>query len=138
MPILLSRMATIPLEDNFTDIIGKAQRGFNLTDDQLAQRAAVSVHELGRIQSGKLDLESLQREFPEYLSNARGKGLMCAFDFKDTALRDKVIAAAYEEGVVVIASGPASIRFRPPLVVTKEAIAEGLEKLRTSVRKSIG
>jgi 4-aminobutyrate aminotransferase-like enzyme len=37
----------------------------------------------------------------------------------------------------VIASGPSSIRFRPPLVISKESLAEGLEKLRTSIRKSI-
>jgi len=56
---------------------------------------------------------------------------------RDGTLRDKVIGTAYEKGVIVIASGPASIRFRPPLVVSKEAIAEGLEKLRSSVKKSI-
>ncbi len=82
-------------------------------------------------------LEGMQREFPDHVSNARGKGLMCAFDLRDGALRDKVIASAYEQGVIVIASGPTSIRFRPPLVITKEALAEGLEKLRSSIRKSI-
>jgi L-lysine 6-transaminase len=63
---------------------------------------------------------------------------MCAFDLKDGALRDQVIAKTYEEGVIVIGSGPNSIRFRPPLVITKAALAEGLEKLRGSIRKSIG
>jgi len=82
-------------------------------------------------------LEGMQRELPDHVSNARGKGLMCAFDLRDGAFRDKVIATAYEQGVIVIASGSTSIRFRPPLVVTKEAIAEGLEKLRTSIKKSI-
>lgn len=83
-------------------------------------------------------LESLTKEFPDHLSNARGKGLMCAFDFRSAALRDQVIATAYEEGVVVIGCGASTIRFRPPLVVSKEALAEGLEKLRASVKKSIG
>ena len=82
-------------------------------------------------------LEAMMREFPDTVPNARGKGLMCAFDFSSTELRDKVIAKAYEDGVIVIASGPTSIRFRPPLVVTKEAIAEGLEKLRASIKKAI-
>ena len=37
-------MTTIPLEDNFNDILGKAQRGFKLSDDQLKnQLAARSV-----------------------------------------------------------------------------------------------
>ncbi len=102
-----------------------------MAEEKLLENAVVRGQEL------LTGLESLQREFPDHLSNARGKGLMCAFDFRDAPLRDKVIAAAYEEGVVVIASGPTSIRFRPPLVITKEAIVEGLEKLRTSIRKSI-
>jgi len=102
-----------------------------MAEEKLLENAATRGQEL------LMGLESLQREFPDHLSNARGKGLMCAFDFKDTTLRDKVIGGAYEEGVIVIASGPTSIRFRPPLVVTKEAIAEGLEKLRNSIKKSI-
>ncbi len=55
------RMATIPLEDNFTDIIGKAQRGFKLSDDQLAERAGIAVNELGRIQSGKVEEEVIRK-----------------------------------------------------------------------------
>src|SRR5437660_12799024 len=54
-------MTTIPLEDNFTDIIGKAQRGFKLSDDQLAARAGIAVNELGRIQSGKAEDEIIRK-----------------------------------------------------------------------------
>ncbi|HEY6572077.1 MAG TPA: L-lysine 6-transaminase [Candidatus Eisenbacteria bacterium] len=83
-------------------------------------------------------LESLVKEFPEHVMNARGKGLMCAFDLRDGALRDKVTAKAYEEGVVVLGCGPQSIRFRPSLIISKTEIAEGLEKFRSSIRKAIG
>jgi glyoxylase-like metal-dependent hydrolase (beta-lactamase superfamily II) len=54
-------MATIPLEDNFNDIIGKAKRGFSLSDDQLAERAGVSINELGRIESGKAEVEIIRK-----------------------------------------------------------------------------
>ena len=83
-------------------------------------------------------LEGLVKEFPEHVMNARGKGLMCAFDLRDGALRDQVISNAYGEGVVVLGCGPTSIRFRPPLVISKEEIAQGLEKFRTSIKKAIG
>ena len=82
-------------------------------------------------------LESLAKEFPNHISNARGKGLMCAFDLKTGELRDKVVSKAYEEGMVVLGCGPQSIRFRPPLVIKKDELAEGLEKLRTSIKKAI-
>ncbi len=103
-----------------------------MAEERLLENAAARGTELLQ------GLESLVRDFPDHVSNARGKGLMCAFDLRDGALRDQVIAKAYEEGVVTIGCGPSSIRFRPPLVITKEALAEGLEKLRSSIRKSIG
>src|SRR5262245_60413617 len=83
-------------------------------------------------------LEGLVKEFPEHVMNARGKGMMCAFDLRDGALRDQVISNADGEGVVVLGCGPTSIRFRPPLVITKDEIAQGLEKFRTSIKKAIG
>ena len=83
-------------------------------------------------------LESLVKEFPEHVMNARGKGLMCAFDLRDAQLRDKITAKAYEEGVVILGCGSQSIRFRPSLIIGKAEVAEGLEKFRTSIKKAIG
>jgi len=83
-------------------------------------------------------LEALVKEFPEHVMNARGKGLMCAFDLRDGALRDQVIANAYEENVVVLGCGPTSIRFRPSLIISKAEVAEALEKFRKSIKKAIG
>src|SRR5262245_25425373 len=103
-----------------------------MAEERLVENAA------GRGAELLAGLESLAREFPEHVSNARGKGLMCAFDLRDGSLRDAVIEKAYEENVVVLGCGPRSIRFRPPLVISKEEIATGLEKFRTSIRKAIG
>ncbi len=46
-------MARIPLEDNFTDVINKAQRGLKLSDTNLAERAAVSPQDLAEIKAGR-------------------------------------------------------------------------------------
>jgi L-lysine 6-transaminase len=102
-----------------------------MAEEKLLENAATRGAEL------LAGLESMQREFPNHVSNARGKGLMCAFDLATGELRDKVTAKAYEEGMVVLGCGPVSIRFRPPLVIKKEELAEGLEKLRTSIKKAI-
>lgn len=51
----------IPLEDNFGDVIGKAQRGLKLSDDQLASKAGVTVAELARVKGGEFD-EALVRK----------------------------------------------------------------------------
>ncbi len=47
-------MAGIPLEDSFTDIVGKTQRGLKLADDELARRAAVSLDDLSRVKTGEV------------------------------------------------------------------------------------
>ncbi len=46
-------MARIPLEDNFNDVINKAQRGLKISDAELAQRADVTPEDLAAIKSGK-------------------------------------------------------------------------------------
>jgi glyoxylase-like metal-dependent hydrolase (beta-lactamase superfamily II) len=67
-------MATIPLEDNFSDILGKAQRGLKLSDEQLAKRAGVSLSDLGRAQSGECD-ENVIRKLASAL-NLRAAALI--------------------------------------------------------------
>ena len=47
-------MPRIPLEDNFTDVIGKAQRGLQLSDQTLAERAGITLVELKAVQGGEV------------------------------------------------------------------------------------
>jgi hydroxyacylglutathione hydrolase len=54
-------MAGIPLEDNFADILGKAQRGFKLSDDDVARRAGVAVPDFTRAKSGEVDEAALRK-----------------------------------------------------------------------------
>jgi hydroxyacylglutathione hydrolase len=43
----------IPLEDNFSDVIGKAQRGLRLSDTELAEKARVSSQKIRELREGK-------------------------------------------------------------------------------------
>jgi hydroxyacylglutathione hydrolase len=52
-PRLFTLMARIPLEDNFNDVINKAQRGLKISDADLAARAAVSLADLAAVQAGQ-------------------------------------------------------------------------------------
>lgn len=45
----------IPLEDNFTDIVGKAMRGLKLDDETVASRANVSVSNLQAFKGGNFN-----------------------------------------------------------------------------------
>jgi glyoxylase-like metal-dependent hydrolase (beta-lactamase superfamily II) len=59
-------MARLPLEDNFTDVIAKAQRGLKITDEQLALRAEVSMEDLVAVKSGQL-LDAVIRRVARHL-----------------------------------------------------------------------
>jgi glyoxylase-like metal-dependent hydrolase (beta-lactamase superfamily II) len=47
-------MARIPIEDNFVDIISKAQRGLGVSDKELCKRAEVAPEDLAAVKSGKV------------------------------------------------------------------------------------
>ncbi|HUK63248.1 MAG TPA: L-lysine 6-transaminase [Dongiaceae bacterium] len=80
-------------------------------------------------------LETLQRERPDLVSNARGKGLMCAIDLPDGETRDRVADAMYQNGAIILGCGVRSLRFRPPLDVTVAEIEEGIGLVRRSLQQ---
>jgi hydroxyacylglutathione hydrolase len=51
----------IPLEDNFSDIISKAQRGLRLSDTELAEKARVSSQKVRELREGEFDELALLR-----------------------------------------------------------------------------
>ena len=54
-------MPRIPLEDNFNDVINKAQRGLQIADADLAARAEVSAADLAAVQGGRPNLAVIRR-----------------------------------------------------------------------------
>ena len=59
-------MPRIPLEDNFNDVIAKAQRGMQISDEDLAKRAEVSPEDLAAIKAGK-PLDAVLRRVARHL-----------------------------------------------------------------------
>ncbi|MET9067078.1 L-lysine 6-transaminase [Streptosporangium sandarakinum] len=75
-------------------------------------------------------LQKIQAGFPELVGNARGRGLMCAFDLPDPAARDRLVALLrQDEGVLVLPCGERSVRLRPALSITREELEEGTEAI---------
>jgi len=74
-------------------------------------------------------LKELNEKYPDKVSNTRGMGLFCAFDCKDAEMRGKVTTKALENDLIILGSGEKSIRFRPPINVSKEEIDLGAEIL---------
>ena len=84
--------------------------------DGLIERAAVH----GRYLRARLD--ELARDFPGLVLDVRGRGLMCAFSLPTTRQRDELIRQLWHRRVIMLASGPDSVRFRPPLTVSPDEI----------------
>jgi L-lysine 6-transaminase len=75
------------------------------------------------------ELHGLADRHAGLVSNARGRGLMCAIDLPDGALRDDVISRLREMQVLVLACGERTIRFRPALNVTPDELKVGVRAL---------
>ncbi len=79
-------------------------------------------------------LSELEAEFPEMIGGVRGLGLFCAFSVCEAQMRDLLRQKCYDAGLIVIGCGDRSIRFRPALNITKEALDEGLAIIREQVK----
>src|SRR5215469_10997052 len=80
------------------------------------------------------ELEELAARFPGLVSNARGRGLMCAFDLPGTAERDTLLTILRErERILLLPAGTPSIRFRPALTISEDELAVGRKAIERSL-----
>jgi len=63
----------------------------------------------------------------------RGRGLMVGVGLGEGIDSREVAAAALEEGVVVNAPNPSTIRLLPPLTIAADELAEALQRLRSAL-----
>lgn len=62
----------------------------------------------------------------------RGTGLMWGMDVHEPAAA--IIGRAFEKGLLLVSAGEHTLRFLPPLVITKAELAHGLHMLETALR----
>jgi len=62
-----------------------------------------------------------------------GIGMMCGLRVKDAETLAAIINAGKENGVMVLKAGRNTLRFLPPLTITKEEINEGFKALNTAM-----
>jgi L-lysine 6-transaminase len=80
-------------------------------------------------------LLQLQNEFPSMVSNARGLGLFCAMDLDLKERRELLKRKAIEKGLILIGCSERTIRFRPPLIISKGEIDEGMSIIRNCLKE---
>jgi len=115
--------------------------GGNLVDMVRFDRILEIIEEDNLIESSRAtgeylmdQLHGLAADF-EILSNVRGEGLFCAIDVSVRDMRDKIIDQCYEDGLIMLGCGIQSLRFRPPLTISKSDVDAGLAMLRSAINK---
>ena len=128
------------------EVLSAGDHGSTFGGNFLSTRAVCEVVDiLNELkQSGELDATSTA--FNEALENfyvahkdvftARvGFGMMCGLRTKDAKTLSNIINFARENGVMVLKAGRNTLRFLPPLTITKEEIDEGFKSLTIAMSR---
>lgn len=109
---------------NLTDMV-RSRRILEVIEAEnlIAHAADAGRHLLGR-------LHWLATGFPDMVLDPRGRGLMCAFSLPTAALRDELVRRLWDRGVIMLASGQDSVRFRPALTVSLSELDAAVEAVR--------
>ncbi|GAB1463904.1 L-lysine 6-transaminase [Pedobacter sp.] len=104
---------------NLVDMVRSTQILNIVEEDQLCENAAHVGAYL------KNQLHELANKHDK-MSNIRGRGLLCSFDFPDKDMRNKFIEKGMENNVMFLGCGNQTIRFRPALCIKEQHIDEGI------------
>jgi L-lysine 6-transaminase len=115
--------------------------GGGLTDMVRFARFLEILHEERMVDNARVTgerllagLRTLQGELGGLMNNARGRGLMIAFDLPTPEKRGEAQKRIIDAGCLVLTCGERSIRFRPPLNLTAAEADAGLEMIRKALK----
>lgn len=118
--------------------------GGNLTDMVRAKRYLEIIVEDKLVENAKVvgdyllnKLIETQADFPNVVSNARGIGLMCAFDLPSKEFRDELKKEIFKNRMIILQCGEKSLRFRPTLDVEKKNIDSAIDILTKSIKSTL-
>ena len=128
------------------DVLSAGDHGSTFGGNYLSTTAVCSVVEiLNELkQSGALEktslyfnqeLEKFYATHKEYFTAKVGIGMMCGLRVKDAQTLTSIMSNAKESGVMVLKAGRNTLRFLPPLTITKEEIDEGFKALSTAMSR---
>lgn len=131
-------MATDRIEDIEDNCLNKSGRinstwGGNIVDMVRSKKNLEIMNEDSIVENAERQgafllsaLKELSKNFYSIISNARGLGLLCAFDFHNAEIRKKFLETAFLNNLLILPCGHKSVRFRPVLDITKNELMEGL------------
>ncbi|AZV46799.1 aspartate aminotransferase family protein [Nautilia sp. PV-1] len=129
-----------------TDVLKPGDHGSTFGGNYLATSAALEVIKIldEEKRNGKLDstieyfenkMLEMAKEYPDIFDGVSGYGLMRALRAKNSQIRDDIVKLAFENRLLVLKAGDKSVRFLPPLTISKEEIDEGFDRLKDAINK---
>ena len=126
------------------DVLGAGDHGSTFGGNYLSSTAACEVIDIlsEYADSGELDknmlyfnqkLEDLYSANRDIFTKKVGIGMMVGLRVKDVDTLSNIIINAKENGVIVLKAGRNTLRFLPPLTITKEEIDEGFNSLTNAI-----
>ena len=128
------------------DIFKPGDHGSTFGGNYLSTRAALEVVEILEEYkaSGKLDekmiyfeekLKEIAAKFPDLFEKEVGLGFMRGLRCKNAQIQGKIIEKSFEQGVLVLKAGRNTVRFLPPVTITKEEIDEGMSRFEKALQE---
>lgn len=125
-------------------IFSAGDHGSTFGGNYLSTAAACEVLDVLKEYSDSGELEKIIEYFSQelekfYSANRKmftskvGIGLMCGLRVKNAETLSAIISSAKDEGVMVLKAGKNTLRFLPPLTITREEIDEGFKSLNRAV-----
>ncbi len=128
----------------YKDILVPGDHGSTFGGNYLSTAAALEVCNIldDLKNSGKLDetiiyfeekLKTFYENHKDIFISSVGLGLMRGLRVKDSDTLNSIIKNANKNGVLVLKAGKNTLRFLPPLTITKKEIDEGFKRLEKAV-----
>lgn len=92
-------------------------------DENIKERVVLFDEALGKI------ADSL----PSLFEYSVGLGLMRGLRCKSAEIQNEIVRKAFEHGLIVLKAGRNTVRFLPPLTISKEEITEGFKRFETAL-----
>ena len=138
----------VPIGAIFTtlDVLKAGDHGSTFGGNYLSTRAGLEVCNILEEykNSGLLDenfiyfeekLKELAQKYPKLFEEVAGFGMMRALRCKAIEIQNLLYKEAHNEKVLVLKAGRNSIRFLPPLTITKEEMKKGFERFEAVLKR---
>lgn len=130
---------------NIKNVFSPGDHGSTFGGNYLVTAAALEVLDIldEYKNSGKFDehilyfddvLKNFQKTHSDIFEYEIGLGLMRGLKCKDDETLGKIVAKGFENGVLMLKSGRSTLRFLPPLTISKDEINKGFERLENAIK----